>query len=88
MDPAGTCHLVGCPGKGQHAPHGIGVPSKEVWLAATRPRPAHRDLLIDERMLRRALVLLSMADFSMESTRGEQEIVTGYLHGLLEGARA
>lgn len=23
-DPPGTCHLVGCPGKGQHAPHGIG----------------------------------------------------------------
>lgn len=25
-DAPGTCHLVGCPGKGQHPPHGIGCP--------------------------------------------------------------
>lgn len=25
VDAAGTCHAVGCPGKGQHAPHGIGA---------------------------------------------------------------
>lgn len=24
-DAPGTCHLVGCPGKGQHPPHGIGA---------------------------------------------------------------
>lgn len=25
VDPPGTCHLVGCPSKGQHPPHGIGA---------------------------------------------------------------
>lgn len=25
MDPKGTCHQIGCPGKGEHAPHGIGA---------------------------------------------------------------
>jgi hypothetical protein len=35
LDPPGTCHLVGCPGKGVHAPHGvpggIGAPTQESW---------------------------------------------------------
>ena len=26
VDAPGTCHLVGCEGKGQHPPHGIGAP--------------------------------------------------------------
>lgn len=33
-DPAGTCHLVGCPGKGKHPPHGIGVGS---WADYQKP---------------------------------------------------
>lgn len=26
-DAPGTCHLIGCPDKGQHPPHGIGAPA-------------------------------------------------------------
>lgn len=35
-DPAGTCHLVGCPGKGVHAPHGIGVGTWEDYATPER----------------------------------------------------
>lgn len=35
QDAPGTCHLVGCPGKGVHPPHGvpggIGAPTAESW---------------------------------------------------------
>lgn len=31
IDPPGTCHLVGCPDKGLHAPHYIGAPNPEDW---------------------------------------------------------
>lgn len=30
-DMPGTCHMVGCPGKGQHRPHG---PGEGVWIGA------------------------------------------------------
>ena len=35
LDAPGTCHLVGCPEKGQHAPHGIGAP--DTFAAYTEP---------------------------------------------------
>lgn len=34
IDASGTCHQVGCPGKGQHPPHGIGAGS---WDDYTQP---------------------------------------------------
>jgi hypothetical protein len=34
-DAPGTCHLVGCPGKGQHPPHGIGAGT---WDDYTKPQ--------------------------------------------------
>ena len=38
LDEPGTCHLVGCPGKGQHEPHGIGAPDPADW-SSTYGRP-------------------------------------------------
>lgn len=40
LDAPGTCHLVGCPGKGQHPPHGvvggIGAPTQESYERQVR----------------------------------------------------
>jgi hypothetical protein len=41
-DPKGTCHLVDCKDKGQHAPHpsSMSAPSQETWAASQRDRLA------------------------------------------------
>lgn len=39
VDAPGTCHLVGCPDKGHHAPHGIGAGTWEDYKRpATTPQ--------------------------------------------------
>lgn len=38
LDPHGTCHLVNCPGKGVHPPHGIGAPTQESYDRQMRER--------------------------------------------------
>lgn len=53
QDPPGTCHQVGCPGKGVHPPHGIGVPSEETWRATSQPIPGPQRFTISRTMAER-----------------------------------
>lgn len=63
VDAPGTCHLVGCAGKGTRDHHvlgtTIGVPSDELWAATSQPsadRP--RGVIVPSSLADRARVLL------------------------------
>lgn len=56
-DAKGTCHLVGCPDKGQHPPHGIGTPDDFTSYAA--PNAPAGGVVISRQLLIRADSLLS-----------------------------
>lgn len=59
LDPKGTCHLVGCPGKGQHAPHGIGAPSEWPSDGPT----ARGGVIVPRSLLHEIRILLRAARF-------------------------
>lgn len=60
QDQPGTCHLVGCEGKGVHPPHGIGAPSRETWLRTSQPRRPDGHVMLTHGMANRTRVLLEL----------------------------
>lgn len=85
-DPPGTCHLVGCPGKGVHPPHGIGVPSNETWRELSQPTPVAPKVLVERRMAARLIGLAMRVErgaLPSAELRTEARILREYLQDLL-----
>lgn len=74
VDPPGTCHLVGCPEKGRHAPHPIGCPDD--FTPYQQPSAEPRKVLVLAEDLELILDLYGGACLAGRCTEDEHQLLT------------